>query len=267
MRLQGRVAIVTGSGTGIGEAIATRFAREGAAVCITGRTESTLRRVADDIGRDGGKALAVVADIGLPADVARLVEETERALGPVDILVNNAGIAGPTASILEIPVEQWEEVLRTNLTGVFLCCKAVAPGMIERRRGWIVNIGSITGKRPLALRTPYATSKLGLVGFTRTLAVELGPYGITVNNISPGAVNTQRLRDLAEARKALDGRTMGGLPLEAIAVKTAADLKAAPLERLSEPEDIAGLSVFLCTEDARNITGQDINVSAGMVMY
>jgi NAD(P)-dependent dehydrogenase (short-subunit alcohol dehydrogenase family) len=266
VRLQGMTAIVTGGGTGIGEAIAKRFVREGAAVCITGRTAASLRRVVEEIG-EGGRATAVVADVGRAEDIARLVAETERQLGPVDILVNNAGIAGPTASILEITEEQWHEVLHTNLTGVFLCCKAVLPGMIERRRGWVINIGSITGKRPLALRTPYATSKLGLVGFTRTLAVEAGPFGITVNTISPGAVNTQRLRDLAEARKALAGREIGGRPLDSIAAKTAVDLTAAPLERVSEPEDIAGLAIFLCTEDARNITGQDINVSAGMVMY
>jgi NAD(P)-dependent dehydrogenase (short-subunit alcohol dehydrogenase family) len=250
--LSGHVAIVTGGGTGIGAAIARRLASDGAAVAISGRRPGPLEEVAREITAEGGRALAVAGDSATEAGVERLFHETEAAFGPVDILVNNAGIAGPTAPIWEQSCADWEETVRINLTGPWLCSRAAARRMIERRSGNIVTIGSMSGKRPLAKRTPYTSSKLGLVGLTRTLAVELGEYNVNVNCISPGAVATSRLAELAQKAGITEAQLI-----------TAASAGAA-LKRISTPEDIAALVAFLASPGARNITGIDITVDAGV---
>ncbi len=251
MRLSGRVAIVTGGGTGIGAAIARRFAREGAAVVISGRRPGPLSEVAESIAREGGEVRAVACDSATEEGVDRLFREALE-YGQLDVLVNNAAIAGPVAPIWEQELPGWEETLRINLTGPFLCSRAAARAMISRRSGRIINIGSISGKRPLATRTPYTTTKMGLIGLTRTLALELGEYGITVNVISPGAVDTPRLNELAERWRTT---------VDALRASMAAQ---AALRRISEPEDIAALAAFLASDEARNITGIDITVDAGV---
>jgi NAD(P)-dependent dehydrogenase (short-subunit alcohol dehydrogenase family) len=253
MQLQGQVAIVTGANQGIGKDIATAFAREGASVVLAARRLPELESVASAINADGGKAVAVQADVSKESDAAKLVETAVNHFGGLDVLVNNAGIAGPIAPITEIDAAAWRECIEINLTGPWLCSREAARVM-KGKGGRIINIGSITGKRPLVNRTPYGASKLGVVGLTRALALELGPEHINVNCISPGAVNTSRLALIAEN---------AGMPLEEL-LKLAAQGSA--LGTVSEGSDVAALCVFLASDAARQITGQDINVDAGAYM-
>lgn len=251
--LEGKVAIVTGAGSGLGTAIAESFVAEGAKVVISGRRLDVLEKTAAEIGKAGsGECLAVSGDVSKEDEVEALFERTVSEFGQLDILVNNAGIAGEVASIWEMSFEGWLETIAVNLSGPWLCSRAAAKLMIPRKQGKIVNIGSVTGKRPLAQRTPYTSSKMGLVGLTRTLALELGEYNINVNNLSPGAVDTPRLALLAEA---------WGVPLE----KLMSDFSSlSALKRLPEPVDIANLAVFLASDRSRNITGMDITVDGGI---
>jgi NAD(P)-dependent dehydrogenase (short-subunit alcohol dehydrogenase family) len=225
---------------------------DGASVAITGRTADRLvetqRLASDGIGR----ILPLAGDTSDESTVADAFDRCVEAFGRLDVLVNNAAIAGPISPIWETDLPGWTEALTTNLTGPWLCCRAAARVMIAQRNGRIVNIGSITGKRPLANRTPYATTKLGLVGLTKTLAVELGPYGITVNVVSPGAIATTRLDDLAQRQ----GRPLDDLLAEYSSLTT--------LGRIGVPEDVAEAVAFLASDRARNITGIDLSVDAGL---
>ncbi len=251
-RLEDRVAIVTGGGTGIGAAIAERFVREGARVAISGRRAHLLEEVAGRIGANG-QVLTVAGDSATPQGVKELFDRTLEAFGTVDILVNNAAIVGPVGFIWELEdVAGWEETLRVNLTGPWLCSREAARIMIPKRYGKIINIGSIAGKRPLARRTPYVTTKMGLVGLTRTLALELGPYNINVNLISPGLVDTPRVDELSEKY---------GVSVQELKEGSAA---LAALRRISQPQDVAALAAFLASDESRNITGIDITVDAGV---
>jgi NAD(P)-dependent dehydrogenase (short-subunit alcohol dehydrogenase family) len=250
--LKDRVAIVTGAGTGIGRGIAELFVEEGASVVITGRRKELLDETLDQIKGGDGQAVAVPADVSEEAEVERLFAETTSRFGQVDVLVNNAAIAGEIGNIWELSLAGWEETIKINLTGPWLCTRAAAKAMMPRRYGKIVNIGSISGKRPLATRTPYTSSKLGLVGLTKTAALELGEYGINVNNISPGAIETPRLAHLAEAWKMTKEELVDDM----------AD-KAAT-KRIGEPRDIAELALFLSTDRSRQITGFDISVDGGI---
>lgn len=251
-RLTGKVAIVTGGGTGIGAGIAQRFAAEGANVVISGRREELLDETVRVIEAAGGKCVRVPGDTATEQGVTELFSAAERAFASVDVLVNNAAIAGAVAPIWEQNLPDWEEALRINLTGPWLCSRAAANAMMPKGWGRIINIGSISGKRPLAKRTPYTSTKLGLVGLTKTLALELGDYNIAVNCISPGAVETPRLKELAEK---------GGIPYEQLLEGAAA---GTALKRISQPEDIASLAAFLASDESRNVTGIDITVDAGV---
>lgn len=251
-RLEGKTAIVTGAGTGLGAAIACRFAAEGARVAISGRRREPLEETACTIRTAGGTVLSVPGDSATSEGVERLFAATQEAFGPVEVLVNNAAIAGPTAPAWEIDPADWEETLRINITGPWLCARAAARQMMPEHRGRIINIGSVSGKRPLANRTPYTATKMALVGLTRTLAVELGPSNITVNNISPWAVKTPRLDDLA---------ARAGIPVEKLIENAAA---GSALKRLGEPSDTAALALFLASDEARSITGMDITVDGGV---
>jgi NAD(P)-dependent dehydrogenase (short-subunit alcohol dehydrogenase family) len=259
MRLEGKVTVVTGAGQGLGRAIALRCAAEGAQIALAARSNELLAEVAELIEASGGRALAVPTDLRDPAQVSRLAETVTRELGPADVLVNNSGIGGPTAVLWEIEPEDWEETLRVNLTGTFLCCRAFLPGMVQRRSGSVVVIGSVTGKRPLIGRTPYCASKLGLVGLVRTLAWEAGEHGIRVNLISPGPVAGERLDRVIAAQAEVKG----------ISSEDAREQFAAgsPLRRLVAPEDVAEAVVFLASDVSASVTGEDLNVSAGLAMY
>ncbi|HTW98729.1 MAG TPA: SDR family oxidoreductase, partial [Acidimicrobiales bacterium] len=182
--LAGSTIVVTGGGQGIGAAIARGAARSGARVVIDGRRDETLERVCAEIRKDGGSAEYLRGSVTDPDHVAELMALAAAGSGAINALVNNAGIAGPTAPLSEVSLEDWNETVAVNLTGVFLACRAALPYLRRAPRAKIVNIGSVTGKRPLPHRAPYAAAKLGVVGLTRTLAHEVGPLGISVNNIS-----------------------------------------------------------------------------------
>jgi NAD(P)-dependent dehydrogenase (short-subunit alcohol dehydrogenase family) len=254
--LGGAVAVVTGAGKGIGRHIALAFADAGATVAAVGRDVAALEETCELIA---GPAIAVRADISDAEQVDAMARRVLEELGRVDVLVCNSGIAGPTAPLWEIEPADWEQVLSVNVTGTFLCCRALLPAMIERRGGSIVVIGSVSGKRPLHGRTPYTTSKLALVGLVRTLAWEVGAHGIRVNLISPGYVAGPRIeRVIAAQAEALDVA-----PDEARARFTS----ASPLGDLTAPEDVAACAVFLASPAAASVTGEDLNVSAGVAMY
>lgn len=252
------VAVVTGGGRGIGRSIARALSSAGYDLVLAARSVSELERVAGEFEETGSRALAVPTDLRSRAQIDRLAE-TAIGLGPVDLLVNNSGIAGPQGMMWDLDPDEWAETMAVNVDAVFLCSRAFLPAMIERRRGSIVNIGSITGKRPLMGRSPYATSKLALVGLTRTLALETGAYGVRVNLISPGFVEGPRIDWVidrqAEAR---------GVASEEVREDFTAQ---SPLGRLTSPEDVAAVVVFLASDAAAAITGADINVNSGVVMY
>jgi NAD(P)-dependent dehydrogenase (short-subunit alcohol dehydrogenase family) len=246
------VAVVSGGGTGIGAAIARRFAAEGAVVVVSGRRQELLDEVVETITSEGGRAEAYVADLSIESSVEELFAHVLNTYQRLDILVNNAAIAGEVGNIWELSFAGWDEALRINLTGPWLCTRAAARVMMPQRSGRIINIGSISGKRPLATRTPYTATKMGLVGLTRTCALELGEYDINVNVISPGAVDTPRLEELA--RK-------WNRPLDEMVASVAAQ---SALKRISTPDDIAECALFLAGDRSRNITGVDITVDGGV---
>ena len=252
------LAVITGAGRGIGREIALSFSSAGYTVVLAARSVEELKAVEGEVSDGGGQAWVVPTDLREEADVEQLVLEAQER-GSVEALVNNSGIAGPSGVLWEMDLKQWEETMAVNVTGVFLCCRGFLPGMIERGRGSIINIGSITGKRPLFGRTPYATSKMALVGLTRTLAFEAGRYGIRVNLISPGFVAGPRIERViamqAEAREVDPEEVRAEFEEES------------PLGRLTLPEEVARTAVFLASEAANGITGADINVNAGVVMY
>jgi NAD(P)-dependent dehydrogenase (short-subunit alcohol dehydrogenase family) len=257
--LSGTIAVVTGGGQGIGAAIARALAAAGARVVISGRHEDTLKTVAGEIAAAGGSCDWVAGSVADPDHVAELMAAAAGDGGVIHALVNNAGIAGPTIPLAELSLEDWNETIAVNLTGVFLTCRAAIPYLRAAGRGKIVNIGSATGKRPLPNRTPYAASKLGLVGLTRTLAHELGPDSISVNTISPFGVQNARLDRVIAKMAETSGRT----PDE---VRT--DMAAATaFGHLVTEDDVARLTLMLCSPVADNMTGQDLNVTAGLVMY
>jgi 2-hydroxycyclohexanecarboxyl-CoA dehydrogenase len=244
-----RTAIVTGAGSGIGRAIAHRLAAEGNAVAVLDLDEEAAQRVADEIAEKGDAAIAFGGvDVSDRGRVEAAVELVREALGPPLLLVNNAGITG-FKKFLNITDEVWERTLAINLSGPFYCCQAVVPDMITAGWGRIVNISSSSAQSGQQLMSHYVASKAGLVGFTKALALELGPSGITVNTVPPGFVDTPMLR------KSEEHGLLGG------SVDEHAD--RTPVRRPGRPEDIAAACAFLCSEDAEYITGQVIGVNGG----
>lgn len=243
------VALVTGAGRGIGRAIALAFAAQGYAVGVNDIDAATAQTVAAALAYQGGASLALPGDVADPPTVARLVAETVDAFGGLDAMVNNAGIE-PRASILDMDPAEWDEVQAVNLRGVFLGTQAAGRVMRVTGRGSIVNISSIAGKAtPLPLRSAYAASKAGVVGFTKEAAREFAAYGVRVNAVCPGVIATEMT---AHARSD--------------PAQLAAWLAGIPLGRLGEPEDVAHLVIFLCSNAAAYITGQAIHVDGGRVM-
>jgi 2-hydroxycyclohexanecarboxyl-CoA dehydrogenase len=243
-----RTAIVTGGASGIGLAIAQRLAADGATVAIFDRDGEAASAAAKGIEGDGGAAAGVSVDVADPAQTAAGVAEVAERLGAPTILVNNAGVDG-FGRFLDIDLETWNRVLQVNLTGTFLCCQAVVPHMLDAGWGRIVNISSSSAQGGQPFMTHYVASKAGMIGFTKALALELGPKGITVNTIPPGFIDTPMLRS-TEAKGRL------GASVEHHAAQT-------PVSRAGRPEDIAAACAFLVGDEASYVTGQVIGVNGG----
>ena len=259
MELTGKTAVVTGAGRGIGREIALALASAGADVVLAARSVDALESVAEEVADRGGSALVVPTDVTRPVDIDRLVGATANRFGGADIVVNNSGIAGSTARTWETDIDVWEQTIAVNLTGPWLMCRGFIPQMIERGGGSIVNIGSITGKRPFLGRSPYAATKAGLIGLTRTVAEEAGPHGIRVNLISPGAVEGPRIDAVFDAQAAARG-------VDAAEVRSEFE-QLSPLGRLVTVDDVARATLYLASDASAGITGIDLNVTTGMVMY
>lgn len=252
------LAVITGAGQGIGREIALAMADAGWDLVLAARGVQNLETVAGECVAKGVAATVVQTDVTDSASVEALGVRVAE-LGPVSALINNSGIAGPTAVSWEIDAEEWDETFSVNVRGVFLTTKAIIPSMIEAGGGSVTVIGSISGKRPLWGRTPYAASKMALVGYVRTLALEAGAHGIRANLISPGFVAGPRIDGVIE--KQAEGR---GMTVDAVRAEFEAH---SPLGRLTEASDVAGACVYLTSDDAVGITGVDLNVNAGVVMY
>lgn len=253
-----RVAVVTGGNRGIGRAIAVALGAAGFTVAVTARDPASLKETVADIEAGGGTALALTCDVRDEESVAAMAEAAG-GLGPVHTVVANAGIAGPTAPLHQIALADWRECVATDLDGVFLTFRAFAPALIAAREGSLIAVSSMTGKRPLHGRTPYAAAKIGVIGLVRTLALELGPYGVRVNAVCPGAVAGPRIDDVIARQAAARGISEA----EALAAFTG----ASPLGRLVEAEEVAAACAYLASDAAASITGEDLNVTAGVVMY
>ncbi len=255
MSLNDQVAFITGGAVGLGKCIAGRLAEDGARLVLFAPEEDQLQQTSDELRAAGADVLPIVGDVTSEQSIQDAVARTQDSWGPVDILVNNSGIAGPTAMVSDVALADWDDCLAINLTGAFLCCKAVAPEMIRRRSGKIINISSIAGRIGYALRSPYAVSKWGMVGLTKSLANELGPYEIQVNVILPGPVQGERMNNVIAARAKETGQT--------IEEATAGYTDKAALRRMVKPEDISSMVAFLASPAGNNITGESLDVSAG----
>ena len=253
-----RVAVVTGGNRGIGQAIAIGLAAHGFAVAATARDADTLDGTVATIAARGGTAIGLRCDVRDEDSVAAMARQVAN-LGPVHTVVANAGIAGPTAPLHEIGLAEWRDCLACDLDGVFLTFRAFIPAMIRSGAGSLIAISSATGKRPLYGRTPYAAAKMGVIGLVRSLAVELGPHGIRVNSVCPGAVAGPRIEGVIRSQAEARGVTEDEARLEFTA--------ASPLARFVGADEVAAACVYLASDAAASITGEDLNVSAGAVMY
>lgn len=247
MTLQGKTALVTGASRGIGKAIALELARLGADVAVNyAGSEQKAQEVADEITAMGRKAFIVQCDISDADSVSAMIKETVSQFGRLDILVNNAGITRDNL-IMRMKEQEWDDVINTNLKGVFLCTKAVTRQMMKQRSGRIINISSVVGRIGNAGQANYTAAKAGVIGLTKSAARELAPRGITVNAIAPGFITTDMTDELpAEAKEQLLGQI--------------------PLGALGETADIAAAAAFLAGDGAKYITGQVIGVDGGMAM-
>jgi NAD(P)-dependent dehydrogenase (short-subunit alcohol dehydrogenase family) len=249
--LFGKVAIVTGGGTGIGLAIAKAFIDEGAQVVIAGRSQASLDKAAAGIG-----AHAIAADVSQEADAAKLAQETAARFGGVDILVNNAGVTGQVANAEDLDIVQWDETMAINIRGTILCIKHCLPLMRARGGGSIINMSSLMGLRGYPMRSAYTATKFAVIGITEAVAQEVGIHGIRVNALCPGAVNGELMQRVIAARAAKENRS------EEEIVRVNYTDKAA-LKRWVEPEEVARAALFLASDQSSSITSERIKVDAG----
>ncbi len=245
-RLQGRMALVTGGARGIGRAIALAFAREGAAVAVLDRRSDLAEQTAQEIAALGAKSFAVAADVGDEAQVKTAVAQVDSALGRIDILVNNAGI-DTTSRVIDMPTEMWDDMMRVNLRSIFLCTRAVLPGMTRRQWGRIISTSSQLAHKGAADMAHYAAAKAGVLGFTRSLAYEVARDGITVNAICPGPIDTELFRNIPEAWRKNK-------------------LAELPIGRAGTVDEIAPTAVLLASDEGSYYIGASLNPNGGDVM-
>lgn len=245
--LEGHVAVITGASKGLGRQMAESLAASGAAVGLVARNMALLDEVAAGIRDKGGKAAVAVADVSNEAAVAHVAEQISEQLGTCDILINNAGINN-RKPVDEFSMAEWNEILGINLTGPFLMCRAFVPGMKAKKWGRIINMTSIMSHVSIPLRTGYSTTKSGLLGMTRALALELAPHHITANGISPGPFATEMNQPILDDPE-----------------KNAQFLSRIPAGRWGKVEEIGALAVYLCSEEAGFITGTDIVIDGGWI--
>lgn len=244
--LTGKTAIVTGASRGIGAAIARKLCEAGANVALCSRSAEAVAAIADALNSEGYTAISTAADISQKSDVEALIKAVQERFSQIDILVNNAGITRDTL-LMRLKDEDWHAVLQTNLTGTMYCTRAVLRPMIRQRSGRIINISSVIGVMGNPGQASYAAAKAGILGFTKTIAREVGARGITVNAIAPGFITTDMTAQIPEQhQKQL--------------------LELIPLRRFGSPEDVADAVCFLASDAARYITGQTLHVDGGMVM-
>ncbi len=253
--LTGRVAIITGASKGIGRVMSQLFAREGAKVVCAARSEALVEETVALIRDAGGDAVAVSGDASVEAGAKTIVDAGLRAFGRVDTLVNNAGDGGPTKPIQDYTSDDWFYTVNSCLTSAYLCSRFAVPAMIASGRGAIVNIASMAGRRGLAYRVGYCSAKAGQIGMTYGLALELGRHNITVNAIAPGAVAGDRIDRVIKGQAEVRGVDVERMRESFV--------ERSPLRRMSTAADISSLAAFLCSDHARNISGQCIPVTAG----
>jgi NAD(P)-dependent dehydrogenase (short-subunit alcohol dehydrogenase family) len=258
--LADKVAVVTGASRGIGRVISVRLATAGAQLILAGRDQSALEETARMITAAGGLApLICHLDLLDRGSIDALVATTLEAFGKIDVLVNNSGITGNPLPLTELPEKDWDQTIDINLKGPFLLTQQVLPAMLKRKCGSIVFIGSVTGKRPFKNRSAYAASKLGLVGLMRTLALEVASQGIRVNLISPGFVAGPRLEGVVDNVAEMDEISHEKAREKMIGM--------VPMQHFVSPENIAEGVLFLVSDRSAGITGDDLNISGGLVMY
>lgn len=245
--MEGKVAVVTGGGRGIGRAVAVRLGLQGASIAIFYRSnDAAAEQTAELVRQAGGKCKTFKGDVSSAADVEALFKHVNQALGPVDILINNAGITRDNL-LMRMKDSEFDEVIHTNLYGIYYCTRAVLRSMVRARYGRIINMSSVVGLSGNAGQANYAASKAGIIGFTKSVAREVANRGITVNAIAPGYIQTELTGELPDAVKQ---QILGQIPAG----------------RFGEPEDIAEVVAFLARQEAGYITGQTINIDGGMVM-
>jgi NAD(P)-dependent dehydrogenase (short-subunit alcohol dehydrogenase family) len=254
-RLKDRVALITGGGKGIGKAISKAFVSEGAAVVIAATTLSKLEEAVKEYEAMGGRAMAMQIDITDEKQVIRMVSEAAKAFGRIDILVNNSGIAGPTCSVMDMKLEEWNQVFAVDLTGAMLCAREALKVMVPRKRGVIINIaaeGGRTGdgRSGYPNRAPYCCAKMGIIGLTETLAQEVGKYNIRVNAISAAAVRGERFIKVIENRAKAQGLSFDEMMSKAMGSYS--------LGRPAEEYELANCAVFLASDEASAVTGQTL---------
>jgi NAD(P)-dependent dehydrogenase (short-subunit alcohol dehydrogenase family) len=250
-RLEGRVAIVTGGGTGIGRAIAVAFVAAGAQTVIVGRSAETLNDAAADAG-----AVAMLGDAASEADMASVFAEVARQFGGLDILVNNAGASGPIANAEDMDMAAWDEAMRVNVRTVMVCTRAAVPLMRARGGGAIVNMSSLMGLRGYPMRAAYSAAKFAVIGITEAVAQEVGNDNIRVNALCPGAVSGELMDRVIARRAAAEGRSAEEIIRENYTDKAA-------LRRWVDPEEVAEAALFLASDAAKAITGERLRVDAG----
>ncbi len=257
MKLENRVALITGGGRGIGRAIALAFAREGARVAVAARTRQQVEAVAEEICAGGREALPLACDVTDSRSVERAVEATLERWNRLDILVNNAGTAD-RGKLVDCDEVTWNHTIAVNLTGTYLCTRAALPHMLSAQYGRIINVASVAGRQAIPFAPAYTAAKHGVLGFTRSVALEMAPRGITANAICPGWVDTEMteaaLRQIVEKTSRTPQQARQALE------------HMSPQGRLVPVEEVAELAVFLASEEARSINGQAINICGGSVM-